>query len=69
MRVKNSSLGASGPKCGQRPVGPDDPRPLTAGGTRGPLSAGAGSKGPAEQLRTEQAAEGGPLIYSIGITE
>jgi len=69
MYGEKSSPGVLGPKSGLRPVGPDDPRPLTAGGTRGLLTAGAGSRGPAEQLRAERAAEGGPLIYLIGITD
>lgn len=61
MHVHKSSPGVSGHKCGQCPVGPDNPRRCTAG-TPGARIAGTGDKGPAEKLSNwEGAAEGGPL--------
>ncbi len=50
MRINTSSPGVSGHKCGAMSVGPDNP--ATAYGRRhqGPLTAGAGERGPAEKL-------------------
>jgi hypothetical protein len=46
-----SSPGGSAQKCGATSVGPDDPTTADGSSHQGPLTAGAGDRGPAEQLK------------------
>jgi len=67
-----SSPGGSAQKCGATSVGPDDPTTADGSSHQGPLTAGAGDRGPAEQLGLS-AGKGRRrrpnLIYSEGISE
>jgi len=45
-----SSPGGSAKKCGATSVGPDDPTTADGSSHQGPLTAGAGDRGPAEQV-------------------
>ena len=50
MRETTSSPGGAAHECGATSVGPDDPTTAYGSGHQGPLTAGAGDRGPAEKL-------------------
>jgi hypothetical protein len=50
IRATTSSPGGSAHECGATSVGPDDPTTAYGSGHQGPLTAGAGGKGPAGEL-------------------
>jgi hypothetical protein len=50
MRVRKRSPGGAANECGATSVGPDDPTTAYGSGHQGPLTAGAGGKGPAGPL-------------------
>jgi hypothetical protein len=50
IRATTSSPGGAAQECGATSVGPDDPTTADGSGHQGPLTAGAGGKGPAGQL-------------------
>jgi hypothetical protein len=49
-RATTSSPGGAAHECGATSVGPDDPTTAYGSGHQGPLTAGAGDKGPAGEL-------------------
>ena len=61
MQAKTISPGVLGQRCGAMSVGPDNPVTAYGRSHQGPLTAGAGGRGPAEKLGTGEGRRRRPL--------